>query len=141
YVDYDIRALRRFSFSAGLREEIFSASHGELNPTVAGGVWLTSWWKLKASASRAFRLPSYTDLDYHDPANLGNPLVAPESAWDYEGGLQWAPGGRWKTELTVFERRDSGVIDYVLRTCSEVPAQGLPAGSTCSSPSATIYHA
>src|SRR5205814_9106383 len=63
YVDYDIRALRRFSFSAGLREEIFSASHGELNPTVAGGVWLTSWWKLKASASRAFRLPSYPYLD------------------------------------------------------------------------------
>lgn len=141
YLDYDVRAWKRFSFSASAREEILSGSHGEFNPTLAGGVWLKSGLKLKASVSRAFRLPSYTDLDYHDPANLGNPLLGPEHAWDYEGGLQWAPGGRWKAEVTVFERRDNGVIDYVLRACSAIPAQELPAGIACSPPSATIYQA
>ena len=73
YFDYDVRALERFSFSAAAREEIFGASHGEFNPSIAGGVWLRSGLKLKASASRAFRLPSYTDWNYHDPANFGNP--------------------------------------------------------------------
>jgi iron complex outermembrane recepter protein len=120
YVDYDVRALKRFSFSAGAREEIFSASHGEFNPTLAAGVWLRSGLKLKASASRAFRLPSYTDFYYHDPANFGNPNLRPERAWDYEGGLMWAPGSRWKTEVTVFERRDRDVIDYV-RSSSTAP--------------------
>lgn len=141
YLDYDVRALKRFSFSAGAREEILSGSHGEFNPTVAAGMWLKSGLKLKGSISRAFRLPSYTDLEYHDPANLGNPLLGPESAWDYEGGLLWAPGGRWKSEVTVFERRDRDVIDYVLRTCSAIPAKEIPTGIACSPQVPTIYHA
>lgn len=141
YVDYDVRAWKRFSFSAAAREEVFSSSHGEFNPTVAGGMWLKPGLKLKASASRAFRLPSYTDLDYHDPANLGNPLLGPESAWDYEGGVLWVPGGRWKAEATVFERLDRSVIDYVLQTCSTIPAGELPPGVACAPPASTIFHA
>jgi len=120
YVNYDVRALKRFSFSAGAREEIFSGTHGEFNPTLAGGVWIRSGMKLKGSVSRAFRLPSYTDFYYHDPANLGNPNLRPERAWDYEGGLMWTPNSRWKTEVTVFERRDRDVIDYV-RSSSSTP--------------------
>jgi iron complex outermembrane recepter protein len=118
YLDYDVRALKRFSFSAGAREEIFSSTHGEFSPTAAGGVWLKPGLKLKGSASRAFRLPSYTDLYYHDPANFGNPSLRPERAWNYEGGLLWNPGGRFKSELTIFERRDRDVIDYVRASSS-----------------------
>jgi iron complex outermembrane receptor protein len=113
YLDYDVRAFKRFSFSAGAREEILSASHGEFSPTVAAGVWIKPSFKLKGSASRAFRLPTYTDLYYHDPANFGNPGLRPERAWDFEGGLLWNPGLRLKSELTVFQRRDRDVIDYV----------------------------
>lgn len=141
YVDYDVRALKRFSFSAGVREEIFSASHGEFNPTLAGGVWLRSGLKLKASVSRAFRLPSYTDWEYHDPANFGNPKLGPETAWDYEGGLLWIPSSRWKGELTVFQRRDGDVIDYVTRTCSTIPSDQLPPGAVCSPTVPDVYHA
>jgi iron complex outermembrane receptor protein len=113
YLDYDVRALKRFSFSLGAREEIFSSTHGEFTPTAAAGVWLKSSLKLKGSVSRAFRLPSYTDLYYSDPANIGNPNLRPESAWDCEGGLLWAPNARWKAEATLFERHDRDVIDYV----------------------------
>lgn len=141
YLDYDARALKRFSFSAAAREEIFSGTHGEFNPTVAAGVWLKSNLKLKASASRAFRLPSYTDWDYHDPANFGNPNLGPESAWDYEGGAEWTPNRRWKIDGTVFERRDHNVIDYVLRTCTAIPADQLPPGAICSASVTQVYHA
>jgi iron complex outermembrane receptor protein len=113
YVDYDLRALGRFSFSLGAREEIFSSTHGEFSPTVAAGVWLKAGFKLKGNISRAFRLPSYTDLYYSDPGNLGNPNLQPESAWDYEGGLLWDRGGRFKAEATMFERRENNDIDYV----------------------------
>jgi iron complex outermembrane recepter protein len=116
YLDYDVRAFKRFSFSVGGREEIFSASHGEFNPTAAAGVWLKPTLKLKGSVSRAFRLPSYTDLYYSDPANLGNPNLLPEHAWDYEGGLLWNPTARIKGEATVFARHDRDVIDYVRST-------------------------
>ena len=141
YLDYDVRALKRYSFSAAAREEIFGASHGEFDPTLSAGMWLKPTLKLKGSVSRAFRLPSYTDWFYHDPANFGNPGLGPESAWDYEGGMVWNPGNRWKAEVTVFERRDRNVIDYVQRTCSTIPANEVPAGATCSSQVPTIYHA
>ena len=118
YLDYDVRALKRFSFSLGGREEIFSSTHGEFNPTTAAGVWLKPSLKLKGSVSRAFRLPSYTDLYYSDPANIGNPNLRPESAWDYEGGVSWSPSARLKAEATVFERHDRDVIDYVRSSAS-----------------------
>jgi iron complex outermembrane recepter protein len=113
YADYDARALGRFSFSAGAREEIFDTGRTQFSPSVAAGFWLKAGWKLKGSASRAFRLPTYTDLYYHDPATVGNPNLLPETAWSYEGGLLWDRGGRFKAEVTVFERRDQNDIDYV----------------------------
>ena len=113
YVDYDVRAWKRFSFSMGAREEILNSTHGEFTPTIAAGVWLRSGLKLKASVSRAFRLPSYTDLYYQDPNNHGDPNLQPESAWSYEGGLQWDHGGRVRAEVTVFHRWERNDIDYV----------------------------
>ncbi len=116
YVDYDMRALGRFSFSVAGREEFYGAGQQEFSPTVSGGVWLKQGLKLKASVSHAFRLPTYTDLYYHDPGNVGDPNLRPEKSWGYEGGLQWTPSGRYKGEVTVFHRRDRDVIDYLLDT-------------------------
>jgi iron complex outermembrane recepter protein len=141
YLDYDVRVLRRFSFSVGAREEIFSGSHGEFSPTASAGFWLRSGLKLKGSVGRAFRLPSFTDLEYHDPANFGNPTLGPERAWDYEGGLLWSPNSRVTSEVTVFERRDANVIDYVLRQCSTITADQLPSGVFCSPLAPDVYHA
>jgi iron complex outermembrane receptor protein len=116
YLDYDVRAVKRFSFSMRAGRN-FQCSHGEFNPTVAAGVSLKRGLKLKGSASHAFRLPSYTDLYYSDPANLGNPNLRPESTWDYEGGLLWTDA-RVKSEVTMFQRRDRDVIDYVRASAS-----------------------
>ena len=120
YIDYDVRALRRFSFSVGAREEVFDTNGSKFSPYLTGGVWLKPGWKLKASASRAFRLPSYTDLYYKDPVNVSNPNLLPETSWGYEGGLLWDQGGRYKAEVTVFERRDKNDIDWVAFSSSPV---------------------
>jgi len=122
YIDYDVRALRRFSFSVGAREEVFDTNGSKFSPYLTGGVWLKPGWKLKASASRAFRLPSYTDLYYSDPVNQSNPNLLPETSWGYEGGLLWDQGGRYKAEVTVFERRDKNDIDWVAFSSSPVSA-------------------
>ena len=119
YADYDMRAWKRYSFSLGAREEMVSSTHAEFIPTVAAGVWLKAGWKLKAIASRAFRLPTYTDLYYHDPTTLGNPNLQPEAACSYEGGLLWDNGGRYKAEVTVFERREKNDIDYIRSSFSD----------------------
>jgi iron complex outermembrane receptor protein len=113
YASLDVRALRRFSFSIGAREEVYRSVSFEFSPSVTGGVWLSPHFRLRASASRAFRVPSYTDLYYHDPANLGNPNLRPERAWGYEGGLDWSANTKLRGELVVFQRRESDGIDYV----------------------------
>jgi outer membrane cobalamin receptor len=113
YTALDVRALRRFSFTLGAREEVYRNLAGEFSPSVSGGFWLSSHFKLRASASHAFRVPSYTDLYYHDPGNIGNPALRPERAWSFEGGAEWIAGPRITAEATVFQRRDRDGIDYI----------------------------
>jgi iron complex outermembrane receptor protein len=112
YGAVDFRALKRFSLSISAREEIYRNFSGAFSPTVAGGVWISPALKFRASASRAFRVPTYTDLYYSDPANLGNPHLLPERAWTYEGGMDWTPASRVRASATIFERRERNGIDY-----------------------------
>jgi outer membrane cobalamin receptor len=128
YLNVDVHPWRRFFFSLGGREEIFSGGNAQFAPTIAGGLWCGKGVKLRASASRAYRLPTYTDLYYHDPANLGNPLLKPESAWNFEGGPEWNAGGRVSAELTVFDRRVHDGIDYV-KASFNAPWQAMNIGN------------
>ncbi|MGH9517251.1 MAG: TonB-dependent receptor plug domain-containing protein [Terriglobales bacterium] len=118
YLNFDWQFWGRVFLTTGAREEFFSGGRMEFSPTLAGGVWLGKDWRLRASSSRGFRLPTYTDLYYSDPANLGNPLLKPESAWDFEAGAEWKPGGRWSADLTAFHRRERNDIDYLKYTIS-----------------------
>ena len=119
YVSLDARALKRFSFSIGAREEVWQLFRAQLCPTVAGGAWLTSKWKLRASASRAFRIPTYTELYYNDPTDIGNPNLRPEDAWTFEGGTDWMPRQSVRVTASVFQRRETNTIDYVRATDNE----------------------
>jgi iron complex outermembrane receptor protein len=120
YAAIDFRALGRASFSAGVREQVYSGAHSVLSPTLAGGFWIDEKLRLKGSVSRAFRLPSYTELYYHDPATVGSPLLLPEKAWSYEAGLDWSPSRRLRGEAVVFHRRESDGIDFVRRSESDI---------------------
>ncbi len=113
YLAVDLQALNRLIVSLGAREEIFSGGPAEFAPTVAAGFWLRSGLRLRASVSRGFRLPTYTDLYYSDPANRGNPSLKPESGWDFEFGPQWNSGGHVSAELTFFRRLEHNDIDYI----------------------------
>jgi iron complex outermembrane receptor protein len=112
YTDLDLRALKRFSLSISAREEVYDSSSTALSPTISGAMWLSRKLKFRASGSKAFRIPSYTELYYHDPGNVGNPNLKPESAWTYEAGLDWIPSAKVRGDVTVFQRRLRDGIDY-----------------------------
>lgn len=116
YVALDVRALQRFSFSLGVREEIYRAVQGQFSPSLSAGYWVNSHLKLRAGTSRAFRLPSLTDLYYHDPTTRGSPDLRPERARSFEAGLGWHAGTRLRGGLTVFQRNEQDVIDYARRS-------------------------
>jgi outer membrane cobalamin receptor len=113
YVNLDVMYFHRLSFSAGGREEVFSGGYSQFSPAISAGLWLRSSLKLHASISHAFRLPTYTDLYYSDPANIGNPSLRPESSWDFETGLEQDAGRRVSAYFTVFHRREHNGIDYM----------------------------
>ena len=83
--------LGRFSLSVGAREEVLSGGTSVFSPSVAAAYTLNKTIRLRGSAGHGFRLPTYTDLYYSDPATVGNPALKPESSWSYEGGLDWKP--------------------------------------------------
>jgi iron complex outermembrane receptor protein len=112
-VSLDIRALQRFSLSAGVRTESYRGLFNQVSPSLAGGFWASPKLKLRAGVSRAYRLPTFTDLYYRDPANTGNPALRPETAWSTEGGADLRPSANWRVQATVFHRRDRNGIDYM----------------------------
>lgn len=122
YVNVDFERFRRVLLSLGGREEGFSGGRTEFAPTLAASVLVGKGIRLRGSASRGFRLPTYTDLYYSDPANIGNPLLKPESAWDFEAGPEWNLNGRVSLIATAFNRREQNDIDYV-RTSASAPWQ------------------
>ncbi len=119
YASFDARALRHFSFNAGVREEYYTGGHAVFTPSLAGGYWLNAKIKFHAAVSSAFRLPTFTDLYYADPGTVGNPNLLPERAWSYEGGAQFHVG-RETADLTVFRRHDRNDIDYVRANADDI---------------------
>lgn len=113
YVDLDLRSWQRATFSLGARQEIISGGFDVFSPMTAASFWLRRSLKARASAGYGFRLPTYTDLYYSDPATLGNAGLKPESAWNYEGGFDWYPRNSFAVSITGFDSPQSNFIDYV----------------------------
>ncbi|HUQ95250.1 MAG TPA: TonB-dependent receptor [Bryobacteraceae bacterium] len=113
YASLDARVLKRWSMTAGVRTEVFKGLPGQWSPSLGVGYWASSILKFRGSVSRAFRLPTYTDLFYRDPANIGNALLRAEKAWSYEAGADLHPAAAWRLQTTIFHRRDTDGIDFV----------------------------
>ena len=75
--------------------------------------------RIRSSVASAYRVPSFTELYYLDPATSGNPDLEPEHSWAYELGYDWVHD-RSRVSLTVFERRGRDLIDFVLAPGDEL---------------------
>jgi vitamin B12 transporter len=98
--------------TAGLRADRYSRFGSSINPSLAGVVQLTPHIRLRSSVARAFRVPTFTELYYTDPSNLGSPDLVAEHGWSLDGGLQ-VDRGRWSATAAPFVRWDTNVIDWV----------------------------
>ncbi len=86
-------------------------------PGVDAGVHFGRF-KLFAAVHSAFRAPSFTELYYQSPANIGNPRLRPESATTTEigGSLR---GGSFTASLSFFRRSARELIDWVRDSSGE----------------------
>ncbi len=62
-------------------------------------------WRLFANVGRSFRIPTYTDLYYDGPTNVGNDQLRPEDAVTYEGGVKVLRKNRVGTGRLLSPRR------------------------------------
>lgn len=68
--------------------------------------------KLYASANRSLRLPTFTDLFYEGPSNVGNSTLKPEKVNSYEIGSKWK-GNRFSAYTALFYSKSDDVIAWV----------------------------
>ena len=98
--------------SSGLNAQWYSDWDWQVWPGVDALVRLSSSTILYGSAGRAYRIPTYTELYYVSPANLGNRNLRPESSWTWELGLRWRGTGS-QAQLALFSRWGRDIIDWV----------------------------
>lgn len=68
--------------------------------------------KIIGSVNQAMRLPTFTDLYYSGPANMGNIELLPEKATSFEFGLKYQQSNI-QANLVYFSRLGKDVIDWV----------------------------
>lgn len=132
--------ISKFSFSVGLLLSNNSSLDESLNffPGIDASYWINSKVKLFASINKSLRLPSFTELFYSGPQNIGNENLKPEEAVTYEGGGNYSTGFM-ESKLSVFHRKSSNLIDwgrigdekkYVTRNLSDMNSTGVELSST-----------
>ena len=102
-----------FSFTIGLMA--FSSDVLDevgLYPGLDASYEIFDGLRFKAAANRSLRMPTFTDLFYAGPSNIGNPDLKPETAWTYEGGLKYHSEDV-SSHITMFYRQGSNLIDWV----------------------------
>lgn len=84
-------------------------------------------WKASFSIGSSQRIPSFTDLYVNQrPGNIGNPDLQPETAWQYEVGLNY---NKKSSQFLIhyFDRSISDFIDWT-RVSTDVPYQPFNVG-------------
>ena len=101
----------RATTHVGLRVDEYSTFGSSVSPSFGAAVQAMPSLRLHAAASRAFRVPTFTELYYTDPNNLGSPDLVAEHGWSLDLGATWVRSG-WTFGLTPFWRWDDDVIDW-----------------------------
>lgn len=110
---------RRATYQLGVRADRYSTFGSNVSPSAAAAFDLGRGWRVRASGGRAFRVPTFTELYYHDPANQGSADLEAEHGWTLDAGLDYARHG-WTLSATPFGRWDANVIDWVRATPADL---------------------
>lgn len=81
-------------------------------PGLDASLALTDHLKLYGSVNSSLRMPTFTDLFYSGPTNIGNPDLKPEKSLTWEGGLKLTLIG-FAGHAGAYNRRGKNLIDWV----------------------------
>ena len=87
-------------------------------PSIDASWQLHKHLKFYAAAGESFRIPSFTDLYYVSPANMGNPDLRYSQARSMETGLV-TRYRKVRTGISVYSRQGRNVIDWTRQRASD----------------------
>jgi len=109
----------KYFFELGMRMDHYSTFGFEFNPSAGASYSPYDDIKLRASCARSFRAPSFTELYYTSPANIGDPELKPENAWTFDAGADYA-GHVFDAGVTPFVRFAEDMIDWARTDSSKI---------------------
>lgn len=95
----------------GLAVTYFSDFDAQIFPGLDVGFSVSDQVKVYGNIGYTYRIPTFTDLYYSDPANEGNPDLKPESALSEEIGFKYTTT-KVQFNLAFFNRDSDNLIDY-----------------------------
>lgn len=118
---FSLSAEQRFSMfedklkiTPGVQFNYYSDFDPVFLPGIDFGYELRTGLGLFANIGYTYRVPSYTDLFYSSPINLGNGSLQPEYALSYEVGLRSTSVKGIEAQLSWFYRNGRDIIDWVI---------------------------
>jgi vitamin B12 transporter len=136
FAEHRFTRWNRLDITPGLYLNWYSDYGWNLFPGIDASYEITSAWNVFANVGRSFRVPTYTDLYYDGPQNIGNAHLEPEDAVTYEGGVKYFRNNFWG-QLSYFYRDAGNLIDWVREDVDaewrplnfyDVDIQGIEAG-------------
>lgn len=107
-----------FSLDPGFSVSFLEGHKPAFFPGIDVGYQLSESINAFAGISRSYRLPSYTELFYTSPANIGDSNLKAEQAVHFEVGIRQVKGMiRW--HITGFARNANNLIDWVRASDSD----------------------
>lgn len=113
YLEQTKELFQKWTLSAGVLLHWYSeAEQAQWYPGIDISYQLHKNWKLSASVNNAMRLPTFTDLFYSGPANMGNPDLVAEKSLTFELGAEYSVEG-FQANVALFQRQGTDIIDWV----------------------------
>ncbi|MCK5776022.1 MAG: TonB-dependent receptor, partial [Bacteroidales bacterium] len=114
YFEQSKSFLKKWNITAGLLSHWYSGISNAANiyPGLDISYHINKRLKIFASANNAMRLPTFTDLFYAGPSNIGNPDLKPETSLSFELGTSYSHEN-YKLEASIFRTYGTNSIDWV----------------------------
>ncbi|PTT03753.1 TonB-dependent receptor [Pedobacter sp. HMWF019] len=110
--EYKFEPLKRLLINAGAYVNYNSDYGWQAFPGLDAGYNFYGNWRLFANLGTGQRLPTYTDLYYKGPTNIGNDQLQPEKSKYAEGGVKFN-NEKLALNASYFIRRIDNFIDWV----------------------------
>ncbi|WP_294349259.1 TonB-dependent receptor [uncultured Sphingobacterium sp.] len=111
YLEFKTEAIEKLMINAGAYINYNSKFGWQVFPGLDLGYDITEHWKIIVNAGSSQRIPSFTDLYNNQTANIGNPNLTSENAYQIEGGIKYL-SNRIVAQAGYFHRKIDNFIDW-----------------------------